>query len=150
MADYLFKVAFNLTPPGEEPIGQSGKDGIRIEAGEIVTDPPAPHLIGTCGPDCAMNGEHGWGVKDGLVELVGGLIPATEKPVGVAVAANVEVGVVTPAPAPWHSSRGTVHHTAPACSLGNNVEPENRVEGDGGLPLCSECKRLLAAAGEEA
>lgn len=69
MTEYLFKVGFNLTPPGAAPIGESGQDGIRVEAGDVVKDPP-PHLVGTCGADCALAGEHGWGVKDGLIEVI--------------------------------------------------------------------------------
>lgn len=146
MAEYLFKVAFNLTPLGEPPIGQSREDGIRIEAGQVVEDPPAPHLIGTCAPDCAMNGAHGWGVKDGLIELVGfeGTVPPGGVTITVGEGPGEEVVIASKA---WHSTRGTVHHVAPACSLGNNVEPENRGAGDGGLPLCSECRRLLKSEG---
>lgn len=37
-----------------------------------------------------------------------------------------------------------VHHNNSACTERNNIEPENVVNGTGGLPLCSHCKRLNA------
>lgn len=75
MGKYLFKAEFNLTPPGEESIGRSGAQGIRVGLGQIVDGPQGDpvrwaHLVGECGPDCQMKGEHGWGVKDGLIEAV--------------------------------------------------------------------------------
>ena len=39
----------------------------------------------------------------------------------------------------YHSTKGTVHHTCSTCTLGNNIEKENRKDGTGGLPKCSEC-----------
>lgn len=45
--------------------------------------------------------------------------------------------------APWHSKKTKdVHHDNSKCTLGNNIEPENRVSGTGGLPKCSQCERL--------
>lgn len=35
-----------------------------------------------------------------------------------------------------------VHHNNDECTLGNNIEQENRVSGTGGLPLCSQCQGL--------
>lgn len=43
---------------------------------------------------------------------------------------------------PWHSIRAAVHHNDTKCNTGNNIETENRREGDGGKPLCTECARL--------
>jgi hypothetical protein len=47
---------------------------------------------------------------------------------------------------PWHSKKiGTdVHHDNDKCTEGNNIESYNKVDGTGGLPLCSHCKRLDA------
>lgn len=42
--------------------------------------------------------------------------------------------------APWHSTKQTVHHVCTNCNTGNNIEKENLKQGDGGKPLCSECK----------
>ena len=47
-------------------------------------------------------------------------------------------------PAFWHAAAGSVYHDQPACSLGNNIEPENRRPGTGGRPLCRECAKLKA------
>ncbi len=47
---------------------------------------------------------------------------------------------------PWHSKvTKDVHHDNNKCTLGNNIEPENRVPGTGGLPKCAQCKRLNSA-----
>jgi len=46
---------------------------------------------------------------------------------------------------PFHSklaSDGRVYHDNDECTKGNNIEPENKVPGKGGLPLCSECNNL--------
>lgn len=32
-----------------------------------------------------------------------------------------------------------VHHNDNTCTLGNNIESYNKVQGTGGLPLCSQC-----------
>jgi len=47
---------------------------------------------------------------------------------------------------PFHSKLpGTeVHHNNNKCTEGNNIEPQNRVAGTGGLPLCDHCRRLNA------
>lgn len=46
--------------------------------------------------------------------------------------------------APFHSKKpGTkVHHDNNECTEGNNIEPENKASGTGGLPLCERCKNL--------
>lgn len=41
---------------------------------------------------------------------------------------------------PWHSVKSDVHHVCSNCNTGNNIESENRREGTGGKPLCSECR----------
>jgi hypothetical protein len=43
---------------------------------------------------------------------------------------------------PWHSIKEPVHHNNTDCNTGNNIEAENRREGDGGKPLCKECEGL--------
>ncbi len=49
----------------------------------------------------------------------------------------------------YHARRGKVHHVRPDCSVANNTEPMGRrLDGDGGLPLCSECERLSAPESE--
>lgn len=35
-----------------------------------------------------------------------------------------------------------VHHNNNACTEGNNIEPQNKVSGDGGRPLCKRCSEL--------
>ena len=47
-----------------------------------------------------------------------------------------------PRTSPWHSVKSDVHHNNTNCNTGNNIERENRREGDGGKPLCEECKQL--------
>lgn len=44
----------------------------------------------------------------------------------------------------WHSKLPATdrHHDESTCTLGDNVEPYNRVSGTGGLPKCHECKRI--------
>lgn len=41
---------------------------------------------------------------------------------------------------PFHSVEGTVYHTCSTCTLGNNIEKENRRSGTGGKPKCEQCK----------
>jgi hypothetical protein len=44
---------------------------------------------------------------------------------------------------PWHSKvTKDVHHDETTCKTGNNIETYNKVSGTGGLPKCSECKRI--------
>lgn len=49
-----------------------------------------------------------------------------------------------PRTSPWHSIKSDVHHNHTHCNTGNNIESENRREGTGGKPLCSECAELNA------
>ena len=42
----------------------------------------------------------------------------------------------------WHSIKREIHHNNSDCNTGNNIESENRREGTGGKPLCSECSKL--------
>jgi hypothetical protein len=35
-----------------------------------------------------------------------------------------------------------VHHNDNKCTVGNNIETDNRVSGSGGLPLCQTCRNL--------
>lgn len=43
----------------------------------------------------------------------------------------------------WYSIKTMdVHHDNTDCNTGNNIESENRREGKGGLPLCTECRGL--------
>lgn len=47
--------------------------------------------------------------------------------------------------APWYSelpSDRRVFHDETACTEGNNIEPRNRVAGDGGRPKCDHCRRI--------
>lgn len=48
---------------------------------------------------------------------------------------------------PWHSTKANVHHVCSNCNTGNNIERENRREGDGGKPLCTECSGLISRGG---
>ncbi len=48
----------------------------------------------------------------------------------------------------WHSSRDVVHHTHPDCQLGQSVRAMGAWPGDGGLPHCAECRRLMACEAE--
>jgi hypothetical protein len=43
---------------------------------------------------------------------------------------------------PYHSIKASVHHDHPGCATGNDIETAHRQEGNGGKPLCEECKRL--------
>lgn len=48
-----------------------------------------------------------------------------------------------PKKSPWHSAvTKDVYHDETECTTGNNIEPENVVQGTGGLPKCSECKTI--------
>jgi hypothetical protein len=51
---------------------------------------------------------------------------------------EAEMAVVNP----WHSILQNVHHNNTECNTGNNIETENRRDGDGGKPLCQECAGL--------
>jgi hypothetical protein len=48
----------------------------------------------------------------------------------------------------YRASRGTVHHVRADCHVGNNIEASSRRPGEGDLPLCGECERLLLGAAE--
>jgi len=50
----------------------------------------------------------------------------------------------------YHARRGTVHHMRADCQVGNNIEASSRRPGDGNLPQCGECERLLLGAESEA
>lgn len=44
---------------------------------------------------------------------------------------------------PFHSKKQKdVYHDNDGCTEGNNIEPENKVSGTGGLPKCNRCKQL--------
>jgi len=48
-----------------------------------------------------------------------------------------------PKTSPWYSIKtNDKYHNNTKCTEGNNIEPENRRSGTGGLPLCTHCKRL--------
>lgn len=47
--------------------------------------------------------------------------------------------------APFHSVKPydpQIHHNDSRCKTGDNIQPENRRPGDGGRPLCGECKNI--------
>ena len=46
---------------------------------------------------------------------------------------------------PWHSVKRDVYHVCTNCEDGNNIEPENRREGDGNKRLCDRCSELIRA-----
>lgn len=48
---------------------------------------------------------------------------------------------------PWHSIKSDKHHVCSNCNTGNNIEVENRRQGDGGKPMCEECKELVRRGG---
>ena len=48
----------------------------------------------------------------------------------------------------FYADGASRYHDSPECSLGNNIETENRREGRGGLKRCAECRKL-ARKGEE-
>ena len=44
---------------------------------------------------------------------------------------------------PFHSKVTLdVHHNNSSCEVGDNIQPENKVSGTGGLPLCKTCAGL--------
>ncbi len=45
---------------------------------------------------------------------------------------------------PFHSKlEGTeVYHNNNKCTEGDNIQPENRISGTGGLRLCERCREL--------
>jgi hypothetical protein len=44
---------------------------------------------------------------------------------------------------PWYSTKTKdVYHDETKCNTGNNIEQENVAKGTGGLPKCTECKRI--------
>ncbi|MDO8307492.1 MAG: hypothetical protein Q7V58_03935 [Actinomycetota bacterium] len=43
---------------------------------------------------------------------------------------------------PFHSRLQDKHHNNNQCTEGNNIEPRNRVSGDGGKPLYDHCRKL--------
>lgn len=45
---------------------------------------------------------------------------------------------------PWHAKDSEVYHNNSACTEGNNIEPKNIKNGDGGKRLCKRCKDLNA------
>lgn len=45
--------------------------------------------------------------------------------------------------APFHSKLDTnVYHNQSGCTVGDNIESYNKVQGTGGKRLCAECARL--------
>ena len=47
--------------------------------------------------------------------------------------------------AAFHSKKPSaraVYHDNNSCTEGNNIEPENKVQGTGGRPRCNHCSRL--------
>jgi hypothetical protein len=45
--------------------------------------------------------------------------------------------------APFHSKLDTeVYHNNDACTVGDNIEPSNKVSRTGGMRLCSQCATL--------
>ena len=49
--------------------------------------------------------------------------------------------------APWYSVKGTVHHVCTNCTEGDNIQPENKRQGNGNKPLCDKCQTLIDASG---
>ena len=44
---------------------------------------------------------------------------------------------------PFHSTKNRgVYHVSSKCTVGNNIEKENKASGTGGASLCQTCKRL--------
>ncbi len=44
---------------------------------------------------------------------------------------------------PFHNKKNPgVYHVSLKCTLGNNIERENKAPGTGGGTLCQACKRL--------
>lgn len=45
---------------------------------------------------------------------------------------------------PFHSKKNPgVYHECSSCTVGNNIETENRAQGTGGGTLCSVCSDLI-------
>ena len=44
--------------------------------------------------------------------------------------------------APFHSIKSSVYHDNNQCTEGNNIEPQNKLQGTGGKPKCQHCQRL--------
>lgn len=105
-------------------------EAVRREIGDVVDDMP-PGTIQAF-------------LADHVIEQVGGKIELTEKP-----PAPTRDGASPPAPGPYHAKDGKSFHTRPDCKTGNNIEPETRLEGDGGLPKCEKCARLERSEGRE-
>lgn len=70
------------------------------------------------------------------------LVTATDSPRAASVPQPQSVELA------YHARRAAVHHVREDCPMGNNIEPQSRRKGDGGLPLCSECERLSAPESE--
>ena len=47
--------------------------------------------------------------------------------------------------APFHSKKQNHHHDNDKCGPGSEIPPLNRERGDGGKPLCDDCRKLNAA-----
>jgi len=45
---------------------------------------------------------------------------------------------------PYHSVDRDVYHIYSDCTVGNNIERDNRRSGTGGLALCQVCKDIRA------
>ncbi len=46
---------------------------------------------------------------------------------------------------PYYSKKnGHVHHICSRCTEDNNIEPENKASGTGGLPVCRKCREPVA------
>jgi hypothetical protein len=43
---------------------------------------------------------------------------------------------------PFHSVKEPHYHNNSKCGPGSEVPPHNKVDGDGGKPLCKDCKKL--------
>jgi len=50
-----------------------------------------------------------------------------------------------PKTSPTHSAKEQVYHNNTACNTRNNIERENKRQGNGGKRLCQECERLNRA-----
>lgn len=51
-------------------------------------------------------------------------------------------GAAAAADGTFHAAGGKVYHDSPTCTVGNDIEPENRRAGKGGLRFCTECRKL--------
>jgi hypothetical protein len=47
-----------------------------------------------------------------------------------------------PKVAAFHSVKENHYHNNSKCGPGSEIPPHNRVSGDGGKPLCKDCKKL--------